>query len=125
MGGEGEGTHRYCGDICVDFIEKTNPKGDVHHVCVTADGRLLDGNTGASRANIFLQPYCKKKDANGECILKSAWAIVGYEESKGVGIPPEGDHDDDDPCGTDDGTDDGLDDHDLTAEEGIRRDGTA
>ena len=109
--GEGEGTHRYCGTLegigtaeapgtnplCVYTVEKANPKGEIHHVCVTADGRLLDGNTGASRPNIFLQPY-KKPDGS-----KSAWAIIGYEESKGVGTPPEGEHDDDD-CGGEDGT---------------------
>jgi hypothetical protein len=109
--GEGEGTHRYCGDIdligtedaattnplCVSTVEKANPKGEIHNVCVTADGRLLDGNTGASRPNIFLQPY-KKPDGS-----KSAWAIIGYEESKGVGTPPEGEHDDDG-CGGEDGT---------------------
>ncbi len=74
--------------LCAYTIEKANPKGEIHNVCVTADGRLLDGNTGSSRPNIFLQPY-KKPDGS-----KSAWAIIGYEESKGVGIPPEG-HDDD------------------------------
>ena len=45
--------------LCAYTVEKTNPKGEIHHVCVTADGRLLDGNTGASRPNIFLQPYMK------------------------------------------------------------------
>jgi hypothetical protein len=102
---EGQGTHRYCGTLegigtaaspgtnplCAFTVEKANPKGEIHNVCVTADGRFLDGNTGASRANVFLQPY-KKPDGT-----KSAWAIVGYEESKGVGIPP--DHDDHD-CDT-------------------------
>jgi hypothetical protein len=94
---EGQGTHRYCGTLdgigtaaapgtnplCAYTIPKTNPPGEEHNVCVTADGRFLDGNTGASRANIFLQPY-KKPDGT-----KSAWAIIGYEESKGVGIPPD------------------------------------
>ncbi len=108
--GEGEGTHRYCGTIedigtadapgfnplCSYTVEKANPKGEIHHVCVTADGRLLDGNTGSSRPNIFLQPY---KPTNGP---KSAWVIIGYEESKGVGSPPEGEHDDDGCGGGDD-----------------------
>ncbi len=106
--GEGEGTHRYCGSIdengqltgdnplCSYTIEKANPKGEIHNVCVTADGRLLDGNTGSSRPNIFLQPY-KKPDGS-----KSAWVIIGYEESKGVGSPPEGEHDDDGCGGADD-----------------------
>ncbi len=113
--GEGQGTHRYCGTIenigtadspgsnplCAYTFEKANPKGEIHNVCVTADGRLLDGNTGASRPNIFLQPYTKTL-ADGSKV-KSAWAIIGYEESKGVGTPPEGEHDDDG-CGGEDGT---------------------
>jgi hypothetical protein len=100
---EGQGTHRYCGTLegigtaespgsnplCTYTVEKTNPNGEIHHVCVTADGRLLDGNTGASRPNIFLQPYTKSDGS------KSAWAIIGYEESKGVGTPPE----DEEGCG--------------------------
>ena len=45
--------------------------------------RVLDGNTGASRPNLFLQPY-KKTDNT-----KSAWAMLAYEESKGMGSPPE------------------------------------
>ncbi|MGB5391289.1 MAG: choice-of-anchor O protein, partial [Thermoanaerobaculia bacterium] len=113
---EGQGTHRYCGtlegigtaaapganSLCAYTVEKANPKGEIHNVCVTADGRLLDGNTGASRANVFLQPY-KKPDGT-----KSAWAIIGYEESKGVGIPP--DHDGHD-CDSED--EDGEDEHDT------------
>jgi hypothetical protein len=113
--GEGEGTHRYCGTLegigtadspgsnalCSYTVERANPKGEIHHVCVTADGRLLDGNTGASRANVFLQPY-RKSDGT-----KSAWAIVGYEESKGVGIPP--DHD----SGCEDEGEEGEDEHET------------
>ena len=109
---EGQGTHRYCGTLegigtvdapgsnplCAYTIEKANPNGEIHNVCVTADGRFLDGNTGASRANVFVQPY-KKPDGT-----KSAWVIIGYEESKGVGIPPDGDHDDDG-CGGGETTD--------------------
>jgi hypothetical protein len=107
--GEGEGTHRYCGTLegigttdapgtnplCAYTVEKANPKGEIHNVCVTADGRLLDGNTGASRPNIFLQPY-KKADGS-----KSAWAIIGYEERKGVGTRPDGEEYED-PCDPDD-----------------------
>jgi len=113
--GEGEGTHRYCGTVegigtaeapgtnplCAYTVEKANPNGDLHHVCVTADGRLLDGNTGASRPNLFLQPY-KRPDGT-----KSAWAIIAYEESKGVGSPPE--HEEGDDCGDDTGDDPGDD----------------
>ena len=106
---EGQGTHRYCGtlegigtaenpgtnNLCAYTIEKYNPNGELHNVCVTADGRLLDGNTGASRPNLVIQPY-KKSDGS-----KSAWIIIGYEESKGVGVPPE---DESDGCGDEEST---------------------
>ena len=105
--GEGQGTHRYCGTLdgigtaeqpgtnplCAYTLEKANPKGEIHNVCVTADNRFLDGNTGASRPNVFLQPY-KKPDGS-----KSAWAIIGYEESKGVGTPPDHEDHEDAKCG--------------------------
>jgi hypothetical protein len=53
-------------------------------VVVTADGRPLDGNTGAARSNLFMQTYTKTDGT------KSAWAIMAYEETKGVGLgPPE------------------------------------
>jgi hypothetical protein len=61
-----------------------NQQDELKTVVVTADGRALDGNTGASRPNLFLQTYTK---ADGS---KSAWAIMAYEETKGVGLgPPE------------------------------------
>jgi len=121
---EGEGTHRYCGTPdgvgtaeapganvrCAFTVEKTNPNGEVHNVCVTADGRFLDGNTGASRPNVFLQPY-KKSDGT-----KSAWAIIGYEESKGVGIPPE--NEDEHDCDSVDTETEGDDDTKYKPDEG-------
>ena len=112
--GEGKGTHRYCGTVdengdltgdnplCAYTVEKANPKGEIHDVCVTADGRLLDGNTGASRPNINVQPY----NAGA-----SAWVIVGYEESKGVGIPPDGESEDDG-CGGEE-TGEAVDEHET------------
>lgn len=115
--GEGKGTHRYCGTVdefgeltgynplCAYTVEKANPKGEIHDVCVTADGRLLDGNTGASRPNINVQPY-KKTDGS-----MSAWIIVGYEESKGVGIPPDGESEDDGCGGEETGED--VDEHET------------
>ena len=107
---EGEGTHRYCGEpdkigtaaepgenpLCAYTIPLYNPNGELHNVCVTADARVLDGNTGASRANLNLQPYTRPDGT------KSAWAIVAYEESKGVGVPPE--QDDADGCGDSEST---------------------
>jgi hypothetical protein len=61
-----------------------NQQDEWKTVVVTADGRPLDGNTGAARSNLFMQTYTK---ADGS---KSAWAIMAYEETKGVGLgPPE------------------------------------
>lgn len=103
----GDGTHRYCGEVnvsadgslalkaptplCAYTIPITNHNGVTHNVCVSGDTdpRVLDGNTGASRPNLFLQPY-KKSDGT-----TSAWAILGYEESKGMGTPPEVEGEDD------------------------------
>jgi hypothetical protein len=48
-------------------------------VCVSDDGRLLDGDVYASRPMLQLQPYTKSDGT------KSAWALLAYEESKGMG----------------------------------------
>ncbi|MCA9926809.1 MAG: hypothetical protein KC421_30790, partial [Anaerolineales bacterium] len=58
-----------------------NTEGSEKTVCVTEDGRLLDGDVSASRPNISLQPYTR---ADG---TKSAWVLLAYEESKGMGHP--------------------------------------
>ncbi|MBT8069137.1 MAG: hypothetical protein KJO80_01780 [Gammaproteobacteria bacterium] len=57
----------------------TNTNGVDKLVCVASDGRLLDGDVYASRPMLQLQPYTK---ADG---TKSAWALLAYEESKGLG----------------------------------------
>jgi len=79
--GEPMGSHRYgytIPGLCADFYEKTNNQGELKEICVTVDGRLLDGDTGASRPNLMLQPY-QKPDGT-----YSAWAVLGYEETKGL-----------------------------------------
>ena len=62
-------------DYCDHFVTV-----DDKNVCVASDGRLLNGDTGASRPNLFLQPYT---DAAGN--TAGAWAILAYEETKGLG----------------------------------------
>jgi hypothetical protein len=70
--GAGKGTlHRF-----------QNQQDETKTVVVTVDGRALDGNTGASRPNLFLQTYTKSDGT------KSAWAIMAYEETKGMGSGP-------------------------------------
>ena len=70
-------THQYCTNVCDSTAMILSDQGDLREVCVTADGRILDGRRSATRTNIFLQPYTR---ADGS---KSAWVILGYEESKG------------------------------------------
>ena len=57
----------------------TNSAGVDKLVCVANDGRLLDGDVYASRPMLQLQPYTKPDGT------KSAWALLAYEESKGLG----------------------------------------
>ncbi len=92
--GDGSGSHSYgytIEGLCEGFYQFTNMQEEVKRVCITDDDgdgegdRLLDGNTGASRPNLFLQTYTKSDGT------KSAWAIMAYEESKGVGLGPDED----------------------------------
>jgi hypothetical protein len=87
-----DGTHRYgqevAGLLSGDFYTFINNAGNETSVAITTDGRLLDGDTGASRPNLFLQPYTYTKPDGSTGT--SAWAIVTYEETKGTGDgPPE------------------------------------
>ena len=59
-----------------------NKPGAVKTVAVTADGRPLDGDTGACRPAMQM--------------MSGGWVILGYEETKGLGVPPEGEHGEDD-----------------------------
>jgi hypothetical protein len=101
--GEHTGSHDYALPInnpglCVDFVKKVpysqrdipEELQDFRQICVTSDGRMLDGDTGASRPNLFLQGYTHDngtpKDTSDD--YTSAWAIFAYDESKGVGNGP-------------------------------------
>ncbi len=102
---DGEGTHLYAaeipGVISGEWYEFTNFNDELTTVAITDDGRLLDGDTGASRGNIFLQPYTFTKPDGS--FGTSAWAIITYEETKGAGAgPPETDNN-----GTPDGSGEG------------------
>ena len=66
-----------------------NNQGADKYIAITPDGRLLDGNTGASRPNIKIQKYTKDG-------ITSGWAMVCYEETKGVGSGPPIDEEGDD-----------------------------
>jgi hypothetical protein len=90
------------------LYEFTNQQDATKRVVITDDGRALDGNTGAARPNVFLQSYTKSDGS------KSAWAIMAYEETKGLGSGP------DEETGTGEGEQDGggYDPYDLVPDEG-------
>ncbi|WP_157067420.1 choice-of-anchor O protein [Desulfosarcina cetonica] len=90
-----DGSHRYITEVPglwtyenafspdrIGLYTKTNYQGQERTVAVTTDGRLLDGNTAATRPNLFMQTYTKSDGT------KSAWAIMAYEETKGMGSGP-------------------------------------
>ena len=101
-GDDPDGTHRYGLELpgllvadpltdTPDFFTFTNFAENetsvgitlgVDGIAGTADDLLMDGDTGAARGNIFLQPYV---NAAGKT---SAWAIITYEETKGAGSGP-------------------------------------
>jgi len=81
-----DGTHRYglevAGVMSGDYYTFINNQENERSVAITPDGRLLDGDTGAARPNLFMQGYTLP---NGKT---SAWAIITYEETKGSGSGP-------------------------------------
>ncbi|BCA81135.1 choice-of-anchor O protein [Desulfuromonas sp. AOP6] len=95
--GDGDGTHRYgfmIDGLCEDYYPFVNEQGETKNVCITADDRLMDGDTGASRPNLMMQPYTKTITGDNPATpdvvetsytVPSAWAIVNYEETKGAG----------------------------------------
>lgn len=72
---DGNGT----ADLCAEVYPWTNSKGELKNICVTEDGRLLNGQTGSSRTRMMLEGYTR---ADG---TKSAWVVLAYEETKGLG----------------------------------------
>lgn len=89
-----DGTHLYGleteGLLSGEYYTFINHAGAETSVAITTDGRLMDGDTGASRGNLFLQPYDTGADKPDGSPIMSAWAIITYEETKGAGSgPPE------------------------------------
>jgi hypothetical protein len=77
---EVEGDYRP--DSGLRWTRFVNKAGSLKTVAVTADGRPLDGDTGACRPSLKM--------------MSGDWVILGYEETKGLGIPPEGEHGEED-----------------------------
>lgn len=67
-------------DLCATTVQVTNKQGALKDVCVTDDGRLLNGQIGASRTRMSMEPYF-----NADGTVKGAWVVLAYEETKGLG----------------------------------------
>lgn len=73
-------------DLCTDQITYTSSDGSTVTACIAEDGRVLNGQTAATRARIQLQPYTVTTTDEGvTTTTTSAWAIVQYEENKALG----------------------------------------
>lgn len=93
---DGDGT----ADLCATTYSTTNHQGAVKNVCVTEDLRLLNGQIGASRTRMSLEPYF-----NADGTVKGAWVVLAYEETKGLGTGHEVDENGDKLPPIDDGKD--------------------
>jgi hypothetical protein len=65
------------------LVDFTNAQGKTMKVCVSDDGRMLNGQTGSSRARLTMEGYTRPDGT------KSAWVAIAYEESKGLGAGHE------------------------------------
>ncbi|MBE2224787.1 MAG: hypothetical protein IAF02_24820, partial [Anaerolineae bacterium] len=83
-------------DYCASEIGWTTPGGSIIPICVTEDGRVLNGRVASTRVRLNLKPYTPADavdaDGDGE-VEKSAWVVMAAEETKALGdvlITPDG-----------------------------------
>lgn len=99
------GAHRYAYEKLPSYYKgpvltsrlmaSVNQQGVKKYIAITGDGRVLDGDSGASRPNIMMQKYIPEEgngqyngDPNGEATgipSPSSWVVICYEETKGAG----------------------------------------
>ena len=75
-------------DFCADEIAWTTPGGSIINICVTDDGRVMNGRVAATRVRLNLKPYTPAGavDLDGDGVVeKSAWVIMAAEETKAMG----------------------------------------
>ncbi|HSL16315.1 MAG TPA: PKD domain-containing protein [Methylomirabilota bacterium] len=98
---DGSGTADLCAATVPVTIETPIGTQDVD-MCVTEDGRLLRGNTAATRARLALHGYssvCAHDPAAPDaCPIDRAWFSMAYEENKGLGEDGEAVEVPDDPA---------------------------
>jgi hypothetical protein len=106
---DGNGTADFCASTVPVTIE--TPEGPTQDVlmCVTEDGRLLRGNTAATRARLSLHGYSStiaydfdlEEGEDNSAFFDSidrAWFSMAYEENKGLGEDGEEAEVSDDPA---------------------------
>ncbi len=75
-------------DFCATQVYWTNPGGTILNICVTEDGRPLNGQVASTRVRLNLKPYTPAgavdTDLDG-VVDRSAWLIMAYEETKALG----------------------------------------
>jgi hypothetical protein len=95
---DGDSNNEYCfeirpAEIILSYDADGNPlETKTEYMCVTEEGVLLRGNIAATRARVNLRGYDIDQDDEDDIPDDSAWVVLAYEESKGLG-------EDDDPEG--------------------------
>jgi len=91
---DGNGTADFCATSVIVTIEPPDlgPDPSQVNMCITEDGRLMRGNTAATRARLGLHGYSSTVafvpgGDNTDLFnsIDSAWFTVSYEENKGLG----------------------------------------
>jgi hypothetical protein len=78
-------------DFCADTVQWTTPGGAILDICVTDDGRVMNGRVAATRVRLNLKPYTPvndnetPEDPSDDFDEKSAWVIMAAEETKALG----------------------------------------
>ncbi len=75
-------------DYCFETIDWETPGGTTQPVCVTDDGRVLNGRVASTRVRLNLKPYTPEgaEDEDGDDVVeKSAWVVMAAEETKALG----------------------------------------
>ena len=99
---DGSGIADFCASTVSVDIETPDGSTDTIDMCITEDGRLMRGNTAATRARLGLHGYSSTgvyDPANPDTYpIDSAWFSMSYEENKGLGEDGEAVEVSDDPA---------------------------
>jgi hypothetical protein len=81
-------------DFCASEIEWETPGGATLDICVTEDGRVLNGRVASTRVRLNLKPYTPTTsttndngtdDPADDFVERSAWVVMAAEETKALG----------------------------------------